>query len=174
MINEMIVVSVTPFSGTITPDKNGNFPVMLQLIAGKMPNRNVLSGTVAERIGIEVGRTYLMRVREQGEDKLFGRDFTFIKLKELETGKDIIEASKELSEPQIIIIERPNEFKDQYERIGIAVEGLRTKRIKEGNYIPTNDTTVTNHETAPKVIRGTSQDISSLIPNDSNDALNHD
>ena len=64
--NEMIVVAVTPFSGTDTPDKNGSDPVMLQLIAGKMPNRNVLSGTVASRAGIQVGKSYLMNVRENG------------------------------------------------------------------------------------------------------------
>lgn len=158
----MIVVAVTPFSGTISTDKNGEFPVMLQLLAGKMPNRNVLSGTVAQRLGVEVGHTYLMMVRKQGEDKVFGEDFTFIKVRELNTGKDIIEASKELSEPQIVEIARPKGFEDQYERKSIAVEGLRTQRIKEGNYTPVNNTTVIDHDTAKDVVKGTSQDKTNL------------
>lgn len=158
MINEMIVGAITPFSGTISTDKNGENPVMIQCIAGKMPNRNVISGTVAKRLGVEIGHTYLLQIREQGKDKQFGLDFTFIKIRELTTGKDIIEASKELGEPRVITIERPDGYEDTYERKSIAVEGLRTKRMKEGNYIPSNDTTVTNHETAPEVLRGTTQE----------------
>lgn len=158
MLNEMIVVAITPFSGTTSSDKNGEFPVMLQLLAGKMPNRNVMSGTVAQRAGIEVGKTYLMQVRQQGTDKQFGEDFTFTKISELKTGKDIIEASRELEEPRIVTINRPEGYEDTYERKSIAVEGLRTKRIKEGNYIPINNTTVTNHNTAPEVVKGSSQD----------------
>lgn len=158
MLNEMIVVTVTPFSGTSTADKNGEFPVMLQLIAGRMPNRQVLSGTVAKRQGIEVGETYLMQVRERGFDKVFGPDYNFTRVKKLETGKDIIEASKELCEPFVVEVPRPEGFVDEYTRKGDAVEGLRTKRIQEGNYIPVGLHSSTDHSTARKVVGGTSVD----------------
>lgn len=151
----MIVVSVTPFSGTSTPDKNNKFPVMLQCIAGKMPNRNVLSGTVAERTGIEIGRTYLMQVREVGTDKLFGQDFNFVKIRELMTGEDIARTAKELGKPEIILISRPEGFEDHYERKGDAIESLRTKREKEGLYISAVPRSI-DHDTAAKVFAGTS------------------
>ncbi len=165
MINEMIVVSVTPFSGTSNPDKNGEFPVMLQCIAGKMPNRNVLSGTVAKRAEIQVGKTYLMMVREQGTDKLFGQDFTFIKIKELETGKDIVESCKDLGPAVILNVNdtRPIDFEEKYERKGNAIESNRTERIKSGDYQPAGPTSVTHHETASKVVKGSSQEASGKI-----------
>lgn len=155
MFNQMIVVSVTPFSGTDTADKNGNYPVMLQCIAGTMPNRNVLSGTVAKRMGIEEGKTYLMSVRESGYDKKFGTDYTFTKIKELHTGKDIVDASKELGDPDVFTVNRPEGFESSYERKGNAIEGIRTKRIKEGQYVPVQGR-VYDHETANEIIQGSS------------------
>ena len=153
--NEMIVVAVTPFSGTDTPDKNGSDPVMLQLIAGKMPNRNVLSGTVAARAGIQVGKSYLMNVRENGFDKLFGPDFTFIKIMELTTAEDLVRASKELGKPEIWTVERPEGFEKEYTRKTNAVEGLRTERILSGEYIPVSGQSY-RHETAEVIKEGTS------------------
>lgn len=153
MFNEMIVVSVTNFSGTTTPDKNGKSSVMLQCIAGKMPNRNVLSGTVAERAGFEVGKTYLVQCRERGYDQVFGTDFTFVKIQELTSGLDIIKATKELGAPEIITIGRPEGFENAYERKGDAVESLQTVRQKAGLYEPAiQGTGRTDHRTA-KVVR---------------------
>lgn len=156
MLNTMIVAAVTNFSGTTTPDKNGETPVMLQCIAGTMPNRNVLSGTVARRAGLEVGRTYLVNVRETGFDDLFGPDYTFIKIMELTTGLDIVRAAKELGDARIMYVLRPEGFSQSYERKGDAVESSRTKRIREGHYHPSVPTTVIHHETAARVVDGTS------------------
>lgn len=153
----MIVVTVTPFSGTTTPDKNNNMPVMLQCIAGKMPNRNVLSGTVAGRLGIEIGKSYLMQVRETGFDKFYGADFTFIRVKELITAKDVIDACESLGKPQIINIPRPEGFEKVYERKGDVVEGLRTKRAKAGEYEFALNRDV-SHETAREIKTGTSNE----------------
>jgi hypothetical protein len=155
MFNETIVVSVTPFSGTTTPDKNGERSVMLQCLAGRMPNRNVLSGTVASRMGIEVGKTYLMNVRESGFDKQFGADFTFTKIKELEAGLDIAKTIKELGPAEILTIARPEGYEKTYQRKGDAVEGLRTKRIKEGLYEPVTASSY-EHSTAKDIIEGSS------------------
>lgn len=152
--SETIVVTVTPYSGTTTPDKNGQLPVMLQCMAGKMPNRNVLSGTVAERSGFEVGKTYLAQVREQGYDKVFGTAFTFVKMSEL-NGVEIVDAVKKLGPPEIFNVERPEGFEEAYERKGDAVESLVTKRIKDGNFEPVMKRDY-SHKTAKEVKDGSS------------------
>jgi hypothetical protein len=157
MLNTMIVASVTNFSGTTTPDKNGAVPVMLQCIAGTMPNRNVLSGTVAQRAGFEVGKTYLVNVRETGYDDIFGPDFTFVKVMELKSGLDIVQSSIQLGEPRILYVQRPEGFDEHYQRKGDAVESNRTVRMREGLYHPTVQTTVNQgHRTAREVKDGTS------------------
>jgi hypothetical protein len=155
-INELILVTVTPFSGTITPDKNGKMPVMLQLIAGIMPNRNVLSGTVAERAGFVVGKTYLAQVRERGTDEVFGQDFNFLPVKEIESPVDVLKLQKEMGKPQVVAIDRPEEFFERYHRKTVAVEGLTTKRIKEGAYTSAYPKTTPNHTTADEIINGSS------------------
>jgi hypothetical protein len=157
MLNTMIVAAITNFSGTTTPDKNGETPIMLQCIAGQMPNRNVLSGTVGRRAGFEVGKTYLVNVRETGYDDIFGPDYTFVKVMELSTGLDIVRAAKELGEPKIMYVVRPEGFNSVYSRKGDAVESNRSKRIKEGAYHPAYPTTIGEHETASTIRRGSSQ-----------------
>ncbi len=156
-LNEMIVVAITNFNGTSTSDKNGKYPVMLNCIAGTMPNRNVLSGTVAENLGIEVGKSYLMQVRETGFDKLFGRDFTFVKIRELESADDTVRTCKDLGKPNVIRIDKPDGFKDHYERQGNAIEGIRTKRAKEGLYKFVEGKDLL-HETAKDVKDGSSNE----------------
>lgn len=156
--SELIVVAVTAYSGTSTPDKNGRYAVMLQCIAGRMPNRNVMSGTVAERAGIEVGKTYLMQVREAGIDKVFGPDYQFVKIREITQAEDIVKATKLLSSPEVFEVKRPEGYENAYQRKGDAVEGNRTKRIKEGNYEPAGVNTSAEHTTAPEIIQGTSTD----------------
>jgi len=82
MFNSFIVASVAIFKqGDL--DKNGKEPVILVPIAGTCPNRNVLSGTVAENMGIETGKTYLFSVREAESDPEYGRRFVFTKVNEL-------------------------------------------------------------------------------------------
>jgi hypothetical protein len=156
MLNERIVVTVTKFNGTTTSDVNGKLPVMLQLIAGTMPNRNVLSGTVAETAGFQVGRTYLATVREAGIDKLFGADYTFTVVQELKTGKDIIETCEVIGEPNLIMVDRPEGYEGNYQRKGDAVESNRTVREKEGLYVRSIPSGNIEHETAKSVKEGTS------------------
>lgn len=133
--NEIIVGTITKYSGTTDTDKNGEESVMIQCIAGKMPNRNTISGTVAKRAGFEVGKTYLINVRKAGEHVNFGEDFNWLKMQEI-SALDVIEAKEKLGEPQIIIIEKPEGYK--YERLMDTVEGQRKKLAKEGLYVPVN------------------------------------
>ena len=93
-MNGMIVASVNMFTkGSL--DKNGKQPVILNVVAGKCPNRNVLSGTVAESLGLEVGKTYLLSYREGEPDANYGRQFVYSKLKEM-TASEIMSSPKEL------------------------------------------------------------------------------
>ncbi len=152
--NNLILVKVTPFKGTSTPDKNGKMPIMLQCVAGRMPNRQVRSGTVAENAGFILGKTYLAQVRFNGTDLAYGEDYDFLPIDELH-GMDIISAQERLGPPEIVVIEKPEGFANTYERKGDAIESLRTKRAKEGLYKPAIQSTSTDHRTADSVKDGT-------------------
>lgn len=101
--NGMIVAAVNPFTQG-KADKNGKAPVILNVVAGNFPNRNVVSGTVAENIGLEKGKTYLLSVREGEPDAKFGRQFGYSKLKEL-TAEEIMKAPAMLGEANIFKVE---------------------------------------------------------------------
>lgn len=90
MFTKRIVAIVLPF--------NDNGSVVLQCIEGKLPVITVLSQTIAQKVGIQSGKTYLLGVEQKEEDQIFGFDFLFTKLKELNTGKEIANAIKELNQ----------------------------------------------------------------------------
>ena len=120
-MNGMIVASVNMFTkGSL--DKNGKQPVILNVVAGKCPNRNVISGTVAESLGLEAGKTYLLSYREGEADATYGRQFVYSKLSELR-GTEIIQSSKELGNAEIFDvaasakIEANSEFSKKAERV---------------------------------------------------------
>ena len=101
--NGMIVASVNKFSNG-KADKNGLEPVILNIVAGKCPNRTVIAGTIADSIGIEVGKTYLFSITEGKEDAQYGRQFVYNKLKEL-TAMEIVTAAKEMDKAEIFQLE---------------------------------------------------------------------
>lgn len=94
MFNGLIIASANNFSQG-SADKNGNNPVLLNVVAGRCPNRNILAGTVAQNNEIEVGKTYLFQVRETEPSEEYGRQFSYQKLKEV-TAMEIISATKDL------------------------------------------------------------------------------
>ena len=79
--SSLIIAKVNPFTQG-NPDKNGKSPVILTIVAGKCPNRHVISGTVAESADMKVGKSYLMKVTEGKTDPEFGRRFNFTVLGE--------------------------------------------------------------------------------------------
>lgn len=160
--SELLLVTITDFSGTTDPNKNGKYPVMAQCIAGVMPNRNVIDGTVAERSGFEVGKTYLAQMRETGYDKDFGPQFNWLKVQEVINPVDTLKLKKELGEPIILNVEKPGGFDDQFQRQSDAVEGATTERIHMGRFIPAFPRTSIEHKTARDVKAGTSQDSKSV------------
>lgn len=107
MFNGMIIASVNRYNQGTT-DKNGKEPVILNVIAGKCPNRTVLAGTIAETMGIEIGKTYLFSVREGNPDEQYGRRFVFSSLKELQA-MEIIEGQKMLGVSEVFSVEGKEE-----------------------------------------------------------------
>lgn len=97
--NAIIIASVNKFNQGTT-DKNGKEPVMLNVLAGKCPNRNVISGTIAESLGIEVGKTYMFQVREGKTDSQYGRQFVYNKLGEMDL-LSILDAQGKLGAAQV-------------------------------------------------------------------------
>ncbi len=108
MINELFIGKVNQFYGG-EPDVNGKNPVIIDVLAGKCPNKRVLSGTVAESIGLTVGKIYLMNVYEIEEDVTYGRQFRFNSLGELSV-LDFLEIRDKLGRP--VLIDVTNEVLD--------------------------------------------------------------
>ena len=99
MFNSNVLVSVNPFNqGTV--DKNGKSPVILNVVAGKAPNRLVLAGTIAETSGFEVGRVYYANCREV-EANEYGRQFRWTVIQESKSVVDTAALSTVLGQPQV-------------------------------------------------------------------------
>lgn len=101
MFNEIILASVNAFNQGV-PDKNGRMPVILNIIAGKSPNRLVLSGTLADSIGLSIGKSYIMQVREVEPDPKYGRQFNHQVLSEVSSALDLVKTAKEIGAAQVI------------------------------------------------------------------------
>jgi hypothetical protein len=98
--NEIALVVATTFSnGNL--DKNGLEPMLLKCIAGKSVNKSILSGTIAERSGFEPNKSYLVSIIEKDSDEVYGRQFDFTNLGEL-NGIELIKAKKELGNALIM------------------------------------------------------------------------
>ena len=94
MFNELIVATVRPFTNG-SPDKNGHEPRILNVLAGKCPNRNVISGTIAGNLGLSDNETYLFQVRETEPSEQYGRQFSYVVTKKLDA-MEIVKVCKEL------------------------------------------------------------------------------
>lgn len=66
----------------VEPDKNGKMPYVLTPVAGTIPNRNFISGTVAENLGLVDGKSYAISYREVEKDDTYGRRFVWTKIGE--------------------------------------------------------------------------------------------
>lgn len=105
MFTGLCVAAVNTFNKG-NADVNGLMPVILVPVAGQLPNRNVLSGTVAANMGIEPGKTYLFQVREGEADPEYGRRFVFTKLQEM-SALEILDASAKLGLGKIFSVDEP-------------------------------------------------------------------
>ena len=98
-------------------DKKGKPSVWLTCLSGKMPNRNILAGSIAESEGIEAGESYMLSVQEKESSPEYGRQFNFTFLKKL-SFIELIQATgpdKPLGEPEVFsvdaVVEQPQENK---------------------------------------------------------------
>ena len=79
------VVKASEFKGENSQaDKNGNNPVYLHPVSGVIPNRNVLSGTVADNQGFIPGETYLAQWTKGAIDPEYGQRIDWTVVKELD------------------------------------------------------------------------------------------
>ena len=85
-----------------THDHNGKQNIFLSPLAGKMPNKAlVMSGTIAEQLGIEVGKNYLLAISEGKPDPKFGRQFSTINMGEI-SGIDVLTHMDKLGEAVVV------------------------------------------------------------------------
>lgn len=97
----MAVVSPVIFNNGGVADKNGNMPIMLRPVAGKLPNRFVISGTVAANEGFEVGQSYLIDITEREADAQYGRQFQYRRLMTITSPLELVKITKELGQAVI-------------------------------------------------------------------------
>lgn len=102
-LNSMAVVTVEKVNAGTTStgkeikafDKNEKQNVFLRPLAGTVPNRMFMPGTIAESSGFEVSKTYGILVTERDEDPQYGRQFDFRVVKEM-SFMEAVQASEQM------------------------------------------------------------------------------
>lgn len=74
-MSRSVICAITNCPGESNLD--GNIPVLLHPIAGELPNRQVIDGSVAKKIGISAGHTYLMQFEETYPSIAWKRQFSW-------------------------------------------------------------------------------------------------
>jgi hypothetical protein len=111
-------------------DTNDLMPVYLKVVAGKSPNTTILSGTIAEREGFVIGKSYLIQITER-EESDYGREFNFSMLGELST-MELLTVEAALGAPVIFDVRNHDEYEDESdedETEGVAIPKLQ-KTVK--------------------------------------------
>lgn len=140
MFTEKVLVRVSEFGGSTSGDKNGERSIFLTCLAGKIPNRNTIAGTVAQRSGFEVGKVYLVQVIERGTSVQFGPRYQFQPLMEITDPVKIIEMEKELGSPIVFEVPTTDYVKNEYQRKTDKVISQERKEIEAGTFIPSRKT----------------------------------
>lgn len=103
----LAIVAVSTFQGKdAQPDVNGFNSIYLTPVAGVIPNRNVLAGTVAKNSGFEEGKSYLAKFVRLEDDPTYGAQFGWTKVSEVTNPMDIIKAEQELGAGNIYDVDR--------------------------------------------------------------------
>ena len=93
----LAIVAVSTFQGKeAQADVNGLMPIYLTPVAGTIPNRNVLAGTVAKNSGFEEGKSYLAKFTRLENDPDYGIQFGWTKVSEVTDPMAIISAEASL------------------------------------------------------------------------------
>ncbi|PWN58602.1 hypothetical protein [Chryseobacterium viscerum] len=93
-------------------DKNGLMPVILIGIAGEIPSKTVISGTVAQRMGIYEGSIYLFQANEIESDPLYGRQFNFMAISKELSAIETLQASDFVGKLRIVKVDSPEDFEE--------------------------------------------------------------
>lgn len=93
----LAIVAVSTFQGKeAQADVNGLMPIYLTPVAGTIPNRNVLAGTVAKNSGFEEGKSYLAKFTRLEDDPDYGVQFGWTRVSEVTDPMAIISAEASL------------------------------------------------------------------------------
>ena len=93
----LAIVAVSNYKGeNAKEDSNGLMPVYLNPICGNIPDRNVLSGTVARNAGFEEGKAYLAKWTRLEDDAEYGVQYGWTKVNEITDPLAIINAEAQL------------------------------------------------------------------------------
>ena len=93
----LAIVAVSMFQGeNAKEDSNQLMPVYLNPICGNIPDRNVLSGTVARNSGFEEGKSYLAKWTRLEDDAEYGVQYGWTKVNEITDPLAIINAEAQL------------------------------------------------------------------------------
>lgn len=99
--NGMAIVSISAFTGeNATRDKNGKMPVVLTPLCGVIPSKRILSGTIAENMGLIPGKPVMVSFSEGEEDATYGRQFTWASAGVV-TPMEILQAKQLLGEGRV-------------------------------------------------------------------------
>ena len=93
----LAIVAVSFYRGENSgADVNGLMPVYLNPICGIIPDRNVLSGTIARNAGFEEGKSYLAKWTRLEDDAEYGVQYGWTKVNEITDPLAIINAEAQL------------------------------------------------------------------------------
>lgn len=104
-------------------DVNGNYPIQLTIVAGQCPSRaTVMSGTIAESLGIEAGQTYILQANYRNTNE-YGDNWGHIVLSKL-SAADFIQLPaliKAFGQPQVVTDNVQTEVKSATNPLAVAV-----------------------------------------------------
>ena len=93
----LAIVAVSKFQGeNAKEDSNQLMPMYLNPICGNVPDRNVLSGTIARNAGFEEGKSYLAKWTRLEDDAEYGVQYGWTKVNEITDPLAIINAEAQL------------------------------------------------------------------------------
>lgn len=77
------------------PDYQGNYPIIIDPLAGSIPSKRVLNGTIASQIGFTQDTVHVVKWQEVDPDPDYGRQFEIKKLFDISNDTDRIEKWEE-------------------------------------------------------------------------------
>lgn len=93
----LAIVAVSFYRGKNSgADVNGLMPVYLNPICGIIPDKNILSGTVARNSGFEEGKSYLAKWTRLEDDAEYGVQYGWTKVNEISDPLATINAEAQL------------------------------------------------------------------------------